>query len=224
MIALRSRGQALVETAVALPVFLLAMFGVMWALQTGVLGERIQLVARYGGMVSAEINPYQQYSLYAMYSASANAAAPVACTAPPGNLLSEGAPLTAPAPAAQPFWQPSGGSTQTATTCTRTFSAASGLSTPKVFGSANVTVNATSDVPEFLQPFLGGTMPANASMNQMRSPDMAAIAACYPKISAAFKDSVSPPNPPPALPGTDVPPIATPDTAALAPDGGCLGP
>jgi hypothetical protein len=224
VIALRSRGQALVETAIALPVFLLAMFGVVWALQAGVLGERIQLVARYGGMVSAEINPFQQYSLYAMYSASSNRAAPVACTAPPGDLLANAGPLAAPAPAAQPFWQPSSGSTQTTTTCTRTFSAAPGLSTPKIFGSANVTVNATNDVPEFLQPFLGATMPWNATMNQMRSPDMAALAACYPKISAAFADSVNPPNPAPALPATDVQPITVPDTAQLAPDGGCLGP
>ena len=224
MIALRSRGQALVETAIALPVFLLAMFGVMWALQSGVLGERIQLVARYGGMVSAEINPYQQYSLYSMYSVAANKAAPVACSAPPGDLLSNAGPLAAPAPQAQPFWQPSSGSTTTGTTCTRTYSNAAGLTTPKIFGSANVSVAATNDVPSFLQPFLGATTPWSATMNQMRSPDMTAIGTCYPQIAAAFQDSVSPPNPAPPLPATDVQPIAAPDTAPLAPDGGCLGP
>jgi hypothetical protein len=224
VIALRARGQALVETAVALPVFLLAMFGVVWALQTGVVGERIQLVARYGGMVSAEINPYQQYSLYSMYAAAGNSAAPVACSAPPAELLANGAPLASPAPAAQAFWQPTSGSTLPTTTCTRTYSVASGLSTPKIFGSANVAVNATNDVPSLLQPFLGTAMPWNATMNQMRSPDMTALAACYPELSVAFQNSVHPPNPAPALPSTDVPPITAPDTAPLSPDGGCLGP
>lgn len=223
LIALRSRGQALIETAIALPVFLLAMFGVVWALQTGVLGERIQLVARYGGMVSAEINPYQQYSLYSMYAAAANRAAPVACTAPPGDLLSNGGPLASPAPASQPFWQPSSGSTQTATTCTRTFSTAAGLTTPKILGSASVTVNATNDVPSFLHFAAGTTTAWNATMNQMRSPDMTALASCYPAVGAAFEASVSPPIPAPPLPANDVPPITQPDTAALAPDGGCLG-
>ena len=184
MIARGSRGQALIEMAIALPVFLLAMFGVVWALQTGVLGERIQLVARYGGMVSAQINPYQQYSLYAMYSAAANNAAPVACTAPPSDLLANAGPLASPAPTAPPFWQPTTGSTQSSTTCTRTYSTAAGLTTPKVFGSANVTVAATNDVPGFLQPFVGKTMPWSATMNQMRSPDMAALAACYPDLAA----------------------------------------
>ncbi len=224
LIASRSRGQALLETALALPVFLVAMFGVVWALQSGVLGERIQLVARYGGMVSSEINPFQQYSLYGMYAAAANRAAPVACTAPPGDLLANGAPLAAPAPAAQPFWQPTSGSTQTTTTCTRTYSSAPGLSTPKIFGSASIAVSATNDVPTILQPFLGATVPWTATMNQMRSPDMAALAACYPDLAAAFQASVNPPNPAPALPATDVPEITAPDTAQLAPDGGCLGP
>jgi hypothetical protein len=224
VIALRSRGQALIETAVALPAFLLAMFGVVWALQTGVLGERIQLVARYGGMVSAQINPYQQYSLYSMYAAAANRAAPVACNAPPGDLLANGAPLAAPASAAQPFWQPSSGSTQTATSCTRTFSTAAGLTTPKILGSANVTVEATNDVPSFLHFAAGSTTSWNATMNQMRSPDMTALAACYPAMGAAFQQSVSPPNPAPPLPANDVPPITAPDMAPLAPDGGCLGP
>lgn len=219
-----SRGQALIETALALPVFLVAMFGVMWALQSGVLGERIQLVARYGGMVSAEINPFQQYSLYGMYAAASNGAASVACNAPPADLLANGAPLTAPAPAAQPFWQPSTGSTVTTTTCTRTYSTAPGLSTPKIFGSAKVSVNATNDVPAILQPFLGATVPWSATMNQMRSPDMAAMAACYPALAAAFEASVHPPNPAPALPATDVQPISAPDVAPLSPDGGCLGP
>lgn len=226
IVLLRSRGQALIETAIALPVFLLAMFGVVWALQSGVLGERIETVARYGGMVSAEINPYEQYSLYALYSAASGAAAPVACTTPAPALLSEEGPLASPAPSAAAFWQPTAGSTTTRATCTRTYSNAVGLTTPKIFGSAKVSVDATSDVPGYLQPFVGGTIPWNATMNQLRSPDMAALTACYPALGNAFRASVTPP-----IPAPQAPPIgavqeitaASLATAPLAPDGGCIG-
>src|ERR1700676_5424184 len=109
LVIARSRGQALVETAVALPIFLLVMFGVVWALQTGVLGERVEMVARYGGMVSAEINPYQQYSLYAAYSAAAGVALPATCATPPPDLIQNGAPLAAPAAPTLAFWQPATG-------------------------------------------------------------------------------------------------------------------
>ena len=96
-LTLRSRGQALVETAIALPVFLLVMFGVVWSLQVGVLGERVEMVARYGGMVSARINPYQQYSLYAVYSAAGGAPPATSCVKPPSAIMDNGGPLAAPA-------------------------------------------------------------------------------------------------------------------------------
>ena len=217
----RSRGQALVETAVALPVFLLAMFGVVWGLQSGVLGERMQSVARYGGMISAEIHPFQQYSLYAMYAAAGGNPQQAACVAPPSPLLSQSGPVASPAPAAAPFWQPTAGSASTSATCNWTASTAAGLTTPKVFGFSKISVDATSDVPSFLQPFMGNTMNWNATMNQLRSPDMSAIALCYPQIGAAFESSVVPPVPAPA-PAGDVPLIA-PDDSLLAPSGACTG-
>jgi hypothetical protein len=210
---LHSRGQALVETAFALPVFLLAMFGVVWALQTGVLGERVELVARYGGMVSAEISPYTQYSLYAAYQAASGAPLATPCVTPPPALLSDGAPLQSPASQTLPFWQPSSGSSSASVSCGKTAEIGGGLSAPMLLGRAAITVSTGSDVPLML-PGNGSQTVRGASLNAFTSPDMATLIACYPELQSAFARSVNPQSD--ASPPTAPAPIGTPATGALA--------
>jgi len=219
LVTARSRGQALIETAVALPVFLLVMFGVMWALQTGVLGERVEMVARYGGMVSAEINPYQQYSLYAAYSAAAGAPLPAICATPPPDLIGNGAPLAAPVAQTLGFWQPASGTATAGAVCGRAISNGLGLSAPMILGRSAITVNAANDVPATLQPFTGAQTQRGATLNSFRSPDMATLIACYPEMQAAFEHSIDPSTDPSAAVVT--PPIATFATGALTIGGGC---
>jgi hypothetical protein len=209
-----SRGQALIETAVALPLFLLVMFGVIWALQTGVLGERVEMVARYGGMVSAEINPYQQYSLYAAYSAAAGAPLPSTCATPPPALLTDGAPLAAPATATLGFWQPASNTSTASAVCGKTISNGAGLSAPMLLGRSAITVSAAQDVPTTMQPFTGSQTTRGAVLNAFRSPDMAALVACYPELQAAFEHSVDPSTDPAAPAVTQ--PIASYKTGPLA--------
>ena len=215
----RSRGQALIETAVALPLFLLVMFGVVWALQTGVLGERVEMVARYGGMVSAEINPYQQYSLYAAYSAAAGSPLPGTCATPPPALITNGAPLAAPAAATLGFWQPAGNTATAGVVCGKTVSNGAGLSAPMLLGRSAITVSAASDVPVTLQPFTGSQTQRGATLNSFRSPDMATLIACYPEMQAAFEHSIDPSTDP--GPAVVTPPIATFATGSLTLGGGC---
>src|SRR5271156_821347 len=62
------RGQALTETTIALPLFLMGLFGIMWAVREGAMSERVQMGVRYGGVVTQLANPYADYSLYAMYA------------------------------------------------------------------------------------------------------------------------------------------------------------
>jgi TadE-like protein len=219
LVARGSRGQALIETAVALPVFLLVMFGVVWALQTGVLGERVEMVARYGGMVTAEINPYQEYSLYAAYSAAAGAPLASACATPPPDLIKNGAPLAAPAAETLGFWQPSNNSATAGAVCGRTVSSGAGLSAPMLLGRAAITVSASSDVPTTLQPFTGTQTQRGATLNSFRSPNMATLIACYPEMQAAFEHSIDPSTDPSAAVVTL--PIATFATGALTLGGGC---
>jgi TadE-like protein len=214
-----SRGQALIETAIALPLFLLVMFGVVWALQTGVLGERVEMVARYGGMVTAEINPYQQYSLYAAYSAAAGVPLPSTCATPPPDLIKNGAPLAAPASETLGFWQPANNTATAGAVCGRTVSNGAGLSAPMLLGRAAITVSASSDVPSTLQPFAGTQTQRGATLNSFRSPDMATLIACYPEMQAAFEHSIDPSTDP--SPANVTQPIAQFATGALTLGGGC---
>ncbi|HZW53323.1 MAG TPA: TadE family protein [Candidatus Elarobacter sp.] len=214
----RARGQALIETAIALPVFLLAMFGVIWALQTGVLGERVELVARYGGMVSAEKNPYQQYSLYAAYSAASGFPLGTPCATPPPDLVQNAGPLAAPATATQAFWQPSGSATAQAT-CGKTL-AGSGLSAPMMLGRNAVTVSATSDVPTTMQPFAGSQTQRTATMNAFHSPDMATLVGCYSELQSAFEHSADP-STDPATPDQIPAALSSYDTGPLVLSGFC---
>ena len=219
ILSARSRGQALVETALALPVFLLIMFGVMWAMQTGVLGERVELVARYGGMVSAQINPYQQYSLYAAYSAAAGAPLATSCTAPPSGLIGDAGPLAAPATPTLPFWQPAANSAWTAVACGKTLAAGAGLSAPMMLGHAAITVNASSDVPSTLQAVAGAQTQRGATLNEFESPDMATLVGCYSELQAAFEHSTNPVSDP--APAVVTSPIAQFASGALALSGSC---
>ena len=215
----RARGQALIETAIALPVFLLVMFGVIWALQTGVLGERVEMVARYGGMVSAEISPYQQYSLYAAYAAAAGSPLSTTCPTPPPALLENGAPLAAPAMATLPFWQPSQNSGTATATCGKTLAGGAGLSAPMLLGRARIQVNAATDVPAMLQPITGAQASRGAVLNAFQSPDMATLVGCYGELQTAFERSVNPQSDP--SPPTPPAPIGAFESGALALSGGC---
>jgi TadE-like protein len=221
ILTLRARGQALIETAIALPAFLLVMFGVVWALQTGVLGERVELVARYGGMVSAEINPYQQYSLYAAYSAAAGAPLATSCSTPPPGLIQNGAPLANPATPTLAFWQPSQNSATASTTCGRALASGSSLSAPMLLGRSAITVHASSDVPMTLQPLAGAQSQRGAVLNAFRSPDMATLIACYSELQAALGRSIDPSTDP--SPATPTAPIAQFASGGLSLGSGCGG-
>lgn len=215
---LRSRGQALIETALALPVFLLALFGVIWALQSGILGERVQLVARYGGMVSTQSNPYDRYSFYAAYTAAAGTPLVAPCPTPPPTLIADTAPIAPPAQATQPFFQPKQNTTTTSASCGHVVENA-GLTIPKLLVRAQFAVSTQNDVPSYLQSALGSVSTWSASLNQFQSPDMGALVACYPELQTAFQASVAPAQNPGGSP--PAPPALTYPTNPLTLSGSC---
>jgi hypothetical protein len=90
-----SRGQALVETVVYLPMLLFVFFGILWSIRAAVQYERIEQAVRYATLFQ-EKTPYTDFSLLAMYSQLGSPAAPpVPCASPIASQLSDGAPYSA---------------------------------------------------------------------------------------------------------------------------------
>ena len=64
----KERGAALIESAIALPVALLTMYGVLYGTQLGTINERVQSAVRYTGVLATQSQPYHDYSLYMLYN------------------------------------------------------------------------------------------------------------------------------------------------------------
>jgi hypothetical protein len=62
------RGQAILETVLFVPLFLLTLFGIFLIVSEGSMSERVQLGVRNGGLIAAEGDPYLSYSSYNLYS------------------------------------------------------------------------------------------------------------------------------------------------------------
>jgi hypothetical protein len=217
LVTLRSRGQALIETAFALPIFLIVLFGLLWAMQSGVLGERAQVVARYGGLVSSQSNAFDQFSFYAAYAAAAGTPVALPCPTPPPPLVQDAGPVAAPAQPSAPFWQPT--AIATSATCGHALVAGGTLSGTKVLHLARFTVQTQNAVPSILTNALGTTTTRGADLRAFASPDMGALIGCYPELQAAFAASVAPTQPPAANPPS--PPALTYDTSPLAISASC---
>lgn len=169
-----ARGQTLVETILALPIVLLAIFGILYVAQLGVVNERAQLALRYGGI--AEFNTSQSvYSAANIYQNLAATGFPSPCPSPPVGVFSNSAPF--PGPTSAPFWQPSADG-QPVSTCAAGaygFGGSQFLAT-HYLAETTLSVSAGVDVPNFLRPVLGGssiaTTTAVASFVHAASPGM----------------------------------------------------
>ena len=85
-----SRGQAIVETAVMAPLFVLALFGTIWGIHAAVLSERVESSVRNAGIVLTHREPFHDYSLLSAYSGANNGAqapAPIPCSTPTAQPL-----------------------------------------------------------------------------------------------------------------------------------------
>ena len=215
------RGQATVETAVFLPVFLIVLFGVIWAVQSSVVGERTQIAVRFSGLISDEANPYQQYSLGAMYDGLPGIAAAeiYSCSTPgPDALENNPADGTFPGPISAQFFQPTG---STVGTCTPGPTHLSGgtMSSPMLFVHTQSSVSTSVSVPMFLSGTLGSSQNLSATQNFFDGPDVQTILTCYSELGTAVTQSLARTvlnvsNAPTPLPDT-------PNTSALSLSASC---
>jgi hypothetical protein len=169
------RGQALVETALFLPLMLLLLFAIIYLSQAGVAQERGQVAVRYGSLVS----PAKNYSVEAMYQAyGAGLPSPTPYSSPtacPGTSASDTQaavnqaqmlPSNAPTsfPTTQPFWRvpsPSAGCVMGERQVSQ--GAYPGLTVGFVEAMTN-TVTATTIVPSYLSRAIPSAVALNAKM------------------------------------------------------------
>jgi hypothetical protein len=186
------RGQALTETALILPLFLLVLFGVLWGVQASVVGERTQVAVRFSGLVSNQTSPYLGYSLYALYNGlpgSANAPNISDCAAPNSDALLNNGQFVG--PITQPFWQPISGST--VGQCHRAVTVLTGGSIvqPVVFIQTLSQITSQVSVQGVLQSVLTSASTLGAQQNFFVTPDVARVLSCYPEVGTAAAQSLN---------------------------------
>ncbi|MGH7728435.1 MAG: TadE/TadG family type IV pilus assembly protein [Vulcanimicrobiaceae bacterium] len=220
-----SRGQALFETAIALPLFLLTLFGMLWAIRASALAERAQLGVRYAGVYSALTNPYESYSLNTLYSE-------IDGVQPPSETICD-ANQDITNQARQNFWQPAVADSPIA--CSATLTPITGLSSNDDSILLQDELNQiTVDAPpgnDYVD--LGITLTSNipALQNYFRSPDLGQLAACT-ALGGGIDGSLFPGTGSPApetaptlLPLSDPPNAVTVQSCAkFTPPPPCSGP
>jgi len=191
----RQRGQALTETAIFLPVFLLLLFGMMWIVQFSVLNERAQIAVRYSGLVSNESSPYDGFSLYAIYNnvgGHSQAATTTCATPPPDAFINDPSNGAFPGPTSQPFWQPDAGQTSGTCNAGRVEITDPSLTVPMLLvntlSTATTQKTTTTNLPSAISNLHVKVL--SATQNFVNTPDIASIMQCYPELSSAANNSL----------------------------------
>ncbi len=212
-----SRGQAVYETAAVMPVFLIALFGVIWAMKDASLSERVHLAVRYGGMVSSQQQPYESYSLYAMYATIDNVVPTGATTCYAGNPAELSSGFAS-------FWLPATSESMFATCPGSVVFVRSPetYSEPVILRNDYATIEAAAPVGGFLEGAVMhgvGATNVRAAENFFRSPDVGTLLTCT-TLGAAVKKSLEgetdTSTAPPATPMPTSVPTATVVTGTTA--------
>jgi hypothetical protein len=215
------RGQATIETAIFLPAFLLVLFGVIWTVQSSVISERAQIAVRFSGLVSDEANPYQQYSLGALYDGLPGIAPTevYACVTPgPDALTNDPTNGTFPGPRSPSFFQPTGAVSGTCTPGPTHLSGGT-MASPMLFVHTQSTVTTAVSVPSYLQSALGANQHLSATQNFFDGPNVQTILTCYAELGTAVEQSLQHTALNVSSPATPLP--DSPNTAALTLSGSC---
>ena len=182
------RGTALIETAIALPVALLSLFGLVWGMQLSTINERVQIAIRYTGMLATQSQAFHDYSLYTLYNALGTD--PTVSTSPCSGITTDvlqgGSDIAAQTLTVPSFWQPGSiivnGNSATACTTHVTTLSNSNLSRSYVFLETDASIDATVPVT-----FAAYVADANASQRFYRTPDLTSVVRCLP---AQFADAI----------------------------------
>lgn len=204
MNALRSRGQAVAESVIFLPIALLTLYGIIWAAQYGVLSERVESAVRYSGLVSNQINPYVEYSFYVLYNSVGGSNSPIpsqTCNAPGTDALTNSGSY--PGPSMGPFWQATAAPVVAQCVYTNSQSAvfSAGMNQNALALSNQTQITAQMSVPGYLanaMGFSGGsifpetTIPISRTANFMKPADMKTLLSCHTALQTSIAGSLAP--------------------------------
>lgn len=199
-----SRGQTLVEMAIALPIVLLALFGIIYVARLGVVDERAQLALRYGG-IAGFITGSGAYSAANIYANLDPSAIPQPCPTPAMGAFSDTAPF--PGPTSAPFWQPD--SSSNAAPCAPAVFGMGGAQflASHFFSATALTVNANIDVPTYIQGVLGkDTTAVSASETFVHPAFPGMILYCSTEVRARVNGAIT-------AEGSNIPPTPIPNGA-----------
>jgi len=177
-----SRGQAIFETTLVIPLFVLAFFALLWAMRDSSLSERVQLGVRYTGMIQSLADPYASFSLYTTYATIDNnsPAAAQPCYAGSQTTVTQGHAS---------FWQPST-MTSTLPSCALSIiDKPEQYSMPILLRNNYATLSAGLNVDGLQSAVLGTATQVKAAQNFFRSPDVGTLLLCS-QLGGAVKVSL----------------------------------
>lgn len=192
------RGQALIETIIFLPMFLFALFGMLWAVRIAVQSERVQSAIRYNWSISQRTNPYGSLSFYSMYSQlGVTTAPPVTCTTPLVDPLSNAQP-TYTSTASPPFFSPLATPTPSCRytgylfyyAATRLNGSTDGSAQDVLVSVQEPTIQSTVAVPVQLARTVGMTSSTASTAFVYQQAGLNVILACYPGFNTLLNKSL----------------------------------
>lgn len=198
------RGQTLVESLIALPIVLLALFGIIYVARVGVVNERSQLALRYGG-IAGFITGSGAYSAANIYANLNPSSLPQPCPTPATGALSDSAPF--PGPTSAPFWQPDGAAPSTP--CAPAVFGLGGAQflASHFFSATTLSITASVDVPSYIQSALGeNAQSVGASETFVHPAFPGMILYCSTEVRARVNGAIT-------AQGSSIPPTPIPNGA-----------
>jgi len=188
------RGQAVVETAIYVPLMLMSMFVLWWAAREASTHQRAYSALRYGGEVMGYANPTQGLSMQTLYDTTQDNASysqgPNRCNYFDVSLLQGTATSLHATETRAPFFKPA----TCSATCTSTALAMqNGLSRNLMMLAVNGTITADIAADKISPGFLSFLAPYNQvkiSQTFFQEPDLKALTHCYAGVYAALNASL----------------------------------
>jgi len=173
------RGQALLETAIFLPVALTVLFAIIYFSRFGVLAGRAESAARYGALIAYNSTPaYSAADIYTAIATGGTALAPCPANVVPDTIAAVSGQYGAGGATPSPYWRPDAAAT---TACTHTVIGYGGPAWAALQRVTNTRQAVAAGVvaPPFLCGVVGGGINnASASLGYVRSDPPSVIMYC----------------------------------------------